>query len=117
MPASKILDPRSLRTRTQRTSVSCKCTTIIVGTLLARLRSALLERARTSPLVICKTAEEVRDWSTVVRPLVDRKQQFDIAAREPRQHGQPYRLIWHQPAEEPVFSGIVFRGVTTHFLG
>ena len=63
-----------------------------------------------------KMAEEVQDWSTVVRPLVDRNQKFDIAAtvwaRKPHQYREPYNPIWNLPAEEPIFSGVVFRGVT-----
>jgi hypothetical protein len=126
MPISKNLDPGPLRTRTQRTSLSCKCTTIIVGAIFALVGYVVFVllawelywnvREPHHWLYAGKTAEEVQDWSTVVRPLVDQNQKFDIVAtvwaRKPHQDGEHYGIMWHQPAEEPIFSGVVFRGVT-----
>ncbi|KAJ2924040.1 hypothetical protein H1R20_g1209, partial [Candolleomyces eurysporus] len=126
MPNSKNLDPGPSRTRTQRTSVSCKCTTVVVGAILALLAYAVFVkiawefywnmREPHDWMYSDKTAEEVRDWSAVVRPLVDRNQKFDITAtvwaRKPHQYRESYGLTKDQPLEEPIFSGVVFRGVT-----
>jgi hypothetical protein len=61
-----------------------------------------------------KTLAEVRNMSTIVRPLVDRDQKFDIVATvwvrrpDPRDNASWY---WGH-GEEHIFSDTVFHGVT-----
>ncbi|KAJ2919112.1 hypothetical protein MD484_g1294, partial [Candolleomyces efflorescens] len=126
MSTSKNLDPGPLRTRTQRTSISCKCITITVGAILALVGYVVFVllawelywnvREPHHWMYAGKGAEEVQDWSTIVRPLVDRNQKFDVVAtvwaRKDGENGETYGIFTRLPVDDPIFSGVVFRGVT-----
>jgi hypothetical protein len=118
------LDPGTVPSRKRRTS-GCKCMLIAVGVLLtllgsigiAKLASSIFKGMREphNALYENKTLAEVRNMSTIVRPLVDSDQKFDIVATvwvrtlEPQDNAS-----WHYwtYGEEHIFSDTVFHGVT-----
>ncbi|KAJ2932378.1 hypothetical protein H1R20_g4723, partial [Candolleomyces eurysporus] len=119
------LDPGTVPTRKRRTS-GCKCMLFAVGILISLLVSIGIAKFLSSLYHVMqephsflyenKTLAEVRNMSTVVRPLVDRDQKFDIVATvwvrtlDPRD-GASEQYNWMH-GEDHIFSDTVFRGVT-----
>jgi hypothetical protein len=69
-----------------------------------------------SPIFQNQTLEEVKDRSTVVRPLIDENQRFDIAVSiwslSGEEPGERMELPWlREAAQKPLYSAIVFRGL------
>ncbi|KAJ2932404.1 hypothetical protein H1R20_g4725, partial [Candolleomyces eurysporus] len=119
------LDPGTVPTRKRRTS-GCKCMLFAVGILISLLVSIGIAkfvssifygiREPHSFLYENKTLAEVKNMSTVVRPLVDRDQKFDIVATvwvrtlDPLDNASEQYDWMH--GEDHIFSDTVFHGVT-----
>ncbi|RXW19290.1 hypothetical protein EST38_g6566 [Candolleomyces aberdarensis] len=118
------LGPGTVPSRKRRIS-GCKCMLLAVGILIllvsigiARFVSSVLHGVREPHNLLYenKTLAEVKNMSTIVRPLVDRDQRFDIVATVwvrtldsgDNASGQ---YDWMH-GEDHVFSDTVFRGVT-----
>jgi len=73
-------------------------------------------RAPHSTMYVEKPLEEIEDRSTVVRPLVDEQQKFDIVAtvwaRRPGGSRNFVRVAALYKDDDALFHGVVFEGVT-----
>jgi archaellum biogenesis protein FlaJ (TadC family) len=119
-----ILDPGIAPARNRRTS-GCKCMLLAVGALVSLLFSIGIAKIGSdlfydlgNPHRILyqnETWSEVKNISTVVRPLVDRYQKFDIVAtvwvRTIDPGDDASGLYYNWVYEDPIFSNTVFRGV------
>ncbi|RXW19303.1 hypothetical protein EST38_g6558 [Candolleomyces aberdarensis] len=118
-------NPGIVPSRKRRTS-GCKCMLFAVGILISLLVSIGIAKFVSSMfygirephsfLYENKTLAEVKNMSTVVRPLVDRDQKFDIIATvwvrtlDPRYDASKQYDWMH--GEDHIFSDTVFHGVT-----
>ncbi|KAJ2929904.1 hypothetical protein H1R20_g7159, partial [Candolleomyces eurysporus] len=119
------LDPGTVPTRKRRTS-GCKCMLFAVGILISLLVSIGIAKFLSSLYHVMqephsflyenKTLAEVRNMSTVVRPLVDRDQKFDIVATvwvrtlDPRDSASEQYNWMH--GEDHIFSDTVSKAET-----
>ncbi|KAJ2932407.1 hypothetical protein H1R20_g4730, partial [Candolleomyces eurysporus] len=120
------LFPGTVTSRKRRIS-GCKCMLLAFGILIfllvsmgiTQFVSSVLPGVREPHNLLYenKTLAEVKNMSTVVRPLVDRDQRFDVVATvwvrtlDPRWDRASERHDWMH-GEDHIFSDTVFRGVT-----